>query len=169
MKRLLATAALTLAFCAPAFAAPPTTAQVERLLQAMDAEKVVDQMIPTMMQQSRMMLDQGLAGEALDDIDRARAQRLMDKQEASLRAMVAWDKIKPIYMRVYTQTLTDKEVEAMTAFYSSPEGHSVMQKMPQILQASMMEMQPLMQASMQKMLQDLQREMDAGKGAAPKK
>lgn len=166
MKRLLATFALSLILSTPAFAAPPSQAQVERLLQVMDARKVVDQMMPAMMQQSRSLLEQTLTGERFSEADRARAERLMDNQETALRQMLAWDKIKPIYMRVYTRTLTDKEVDAMTAFYSSPEGRSVMQKMPQIMQVSMIEMQPLMQESMQKLMQDLQKELETGKDAA---
>ena len=73
MKRLLAPLALALTLAAaPAFAAPPTAAQVERLLQVMDAQKMADQMIPAMMQQSRAMLAQSLPADTTP-ADRARA------------------------------------------------------------------------------------------------
>ena len=71
----------------------------------------------------------------------------------------SWDKLKPIYLRVYTDTMTADEVLAMTRFYESPEGRSVMQKMPQIIQRTMQEMQPIAEAAMQKMMQDLDAEM----------
>lgn len=159
MKRLLAPLALVLTLAAaPAFAAPPTAAQVERLLQVMDAQKMVDQMIPAVMQQSRLMLDQNLPANVSPE-DRARAERLMAGQEASLREMLAWKNLQPIYTRVYTDTLSAEEVTAMTRFYESPEGRSVMQKLPQIMQRSMVEMQPLVQSSMKKMMQTLEAEM----------
>ncbi len=159
MKRLLAPLALALTLAAaPAFAAPPTAAQVERLLQVMDAQKMADQMIPAMMQQSRAMLAQSLPADTTP-ADRARAERLVASQEASLREMLAWKNLQPIYLRVYTDTLSAEEVTAMTRFYESPEGRSVMQKLPLIMQRSMVEMQPLVQQSMQKMMQTLEAEM----------
>ena len=58
----------------------------------------------------------------------------------------------------------------MTRFYESPEGRSVMQKLPLIMQRSMVEMQPLLQSSMQKMMQTLEAEVGKDASApAPKK
>ncbi len=166
MKRLFAPLALALTLAAaPAFAAPPSAAQVERLLQVMDAQKMADQMIPAMMQQSRAMLAQSLPADTTP-ADRARAERLVASQEASLREMLAWKNLQPIYLRVYTDTLSAEEVTAMTRFYESPEGRSVMQKLPQIMQRSMVEMQPLVQQSMQKMMQTLEAEMAKGAPAS---
>ena len=50
----------------------------------------------------------------------------------------------------------------MTRFYESPEGRSVMQKMPQLLQRTMQEMQPLAQSAMEKMMADMEAEMAKG-------
>ena len=170
MKRLFAPLALALTLAAaPAFAAPPTPAQVERLLQVMDAQKMADQIIPAMMQQTRQSLEQYFPADA-DPADRARADHLVAGQEASLREMLAWKNLQPIYTRVYTDTLSAEEVTAMTRFYESPEGRSVMQKLPLIMQRSMVEMQPLLQSSMQKMMQTLEAEVGKDASApAPKK
>lgn len=166
MKRLILASFLAVATSfASAQAAPPTQQQVEKLLDAMEAQKVVDQMIPAMMQQAGGMVDQMLATESATTADRERAQGLMKSQEQHLREMLAWNNLKPIYIKVYTDTLSDKEVLAMTRFYQSPEGRSVMQKLPQIMQRSMVEMQPLLESSIQKMTQDIQKEFDSGKPA----
>lgn len=166
MKRLAHASLLAAVIsCACAHAAPPSQQQVETLLDAMEAQKVIDQVIPAMMQQSTGMVDQMLTKENASAEDRARAQRLMQSQEQNLRDMLAWDKLKPIYVKVYTDTLSDKEVQAMTLFYQSPEGRSVMQKLPQIMQRSMVEMQPLLESSMRKMTQDIQKEFGDDKPA----
>ena len=165
MKKLLTVIILGLAVMSSAAqAAPPSSAQIERLLQVMEAQKIVDQMIPAMMQQSRMMVEQNLAksdtSEAdTSEADKARANQVMASQEASLRAMLSWTNLKPVYLRVYSDTLSAEEVLAMTRFYESPEGRSVMQKMPQILQRTMVELQPLAQSAMEKMMADLETEM----------
>ncbi|MBE2210519.1 MAG: DUF2059 domain-containing protein [Xanthomonadaceae bacterium] len=159
MKKILATLVLGLLLAGSAQAAPPTTAQIEHLLQVMDAKKVIDQLLPAMMQQSRALVDQQLASSDASAVDRARVERLLAAQESTVRDMLSWDKLKPIYLRVYTDTMTADEVLAMTRFYESPEGRSVMQKMPQIIQRTMQEMQPIAEAAMQKMMQDLDAEM----------
>lgn len=63
------------------------------------------------------------------------------------------------HVRVYADTLNAEEVLAMTRFYESPEGRSVMQKMPKVIQRTMQEMQPLAQAAMQKMMAELEAEL----------
>jgi uncharacterized protein len=45
---------------------------------------------------------------------------------------------------VYADTFTQKEIDGMTAFYASPVGHAVIQKMPLVLTNSMAEMQKRM-------------------------
>ncbi|WP_158601729.1 DUF2059 domain-containing protein [Solilutibacter pythonis] len=157
MKRLSFALALALA-AAAVFAAPPSQRQVEKLLDTMEAQKIVDQMIPAMLEQVREMADQMLAEENASQAERERARRLLAKQEAELRDTLAWAKLEPIYTRVYADTLTDQEVEAMTAFYDSPEGRGVMRKLPEIMRRSMIEMRPMMQASMQKMMRDIESE-----------
>ena len=160
MKKLLTVIILGLAVMSSTVqAAPPSSAQIERLLQVMEAQKIVDQMIPAMMQQSRMMVEQNLAKSDTSEADKARANQVMASQEASLRAMLSWTNLKPVYLRVYSDTLSAEEVLAMTRFYESPEGRSVMQKMPQILQRTMVELQPLAQSAMEKMMAELQTEM----------
>lgn len=151
MKHLLATLSLAFALCSgPALATPPSPAQVERLLQVMEAEAMTEQMVTTTMEHVRTNLQQPTA------------QADLAKQEAFMREMLAWDVLKPIYIRVYTQTLEAGEVEALTAFYSSPEGRSVMAKLPLLMQRSMQEIQPHLQNALQKMMGELESEKAAG-------
>ncbi len=59
-----------------------------------------------------------------------------------------WKKLEPVMVRVYQQSLSQSEVDAMTAFYRTPAGQAVMKKMPLIMQNSMHEMQGVMQEMM---------------------
>ena len=60
MKRLIAAFLLGLALAGPASAGPPDTARIEHLLEVMEANKIVDQMLPMLAQQTRAMLEQQL-------------------------------------------------------------------------------------------------------------
>ena len=165
VKKLLIPLLLGLAFAGNVEAAPPTPAQIDRLLQVMDAQKVIDQMVPAMMQATRTQMEQLLDRNQASQADRDRMQRILAAQEASVRDMLSWDKLKPLYVRVYSDTMTADEVLAMTRFYESPEGRSVMQKMPQILQRTMQEMQPLAESAVQEMMDEIEAEIGESKPA----
>lgn len=161
MKRLLLAPFIALAFAtAPVHAAPPSEQDLEKLMVAMGAEKITEQMIPAIMSQSRQVIEQSLPA---DEEKRARAQRILAAQEAELRKMLTWSRLQPIYTQVYADTLTDKEVQALTVFYESPEGRSLMQKLPQIMQRTMAEMQPMVLESIQNMVQSVEKEMSQDK------
>ena len=165
VKKLLIPLLLGLAFAGNVEAAPPTPAQIDRLLQVMDAQKVIDQMVPAMMQATRTQMEQLLDRNQASQADRDRMQRILAAQEASVRDMLSWDKLKPLYVRVYSDTMTADEVLAMTRFYESPEGRSVMKKMPQILQRTMQEMQPLAESAVQEMMDEIEAEIGESKPA----
>ena len=122
-------------------------------------------MVPAMMQATRTQMEQLLDRNQASQADRDRMQRILAAQEASVRDMLSWDKLKPLYVRVYSDTMTADEVLAMTRFYESPEGRSVMQKMPQILQRTMQEMQPLAESAVQEMMDEIEAEIGDEKPA----
>ena len=49
-------------------------------------------------------------------------------------------------MKVYAETFTQSEIDAMTFFYSSPAGHAVMVKLPLVAKNSMAAMQEQMKS-----------------------
>lgn len=161
MKRLVLAAALALALAAPlAQAAPPTVAQVDAMLQAMDAPKAMDGILAQMGASSRQM-GQSMLGADVTAEQRATFDRVMQEQDRVMREALRWENLAPIYRTVYTETFTAGEVEAMTRFYASPEGRSIMAKLPQAMGRTMQEMQPLMQTLMQQVQTSLQKELAA--------
>ena len=162
MKRLITTLFLGIALSGPASAGPPDTARIEHLLEVMEANKIVDQMLPILTQQTRAMIEQQLDQKKADPAQRQRVQRMMESQEAGMRKLLTWKKLKPAYVRVYADTLSAAEVDAMARFYESPEGRSVRLKMPQILQRTMVEMQPLIVSLMQEQAARMRAEIEAG-------
>jgi hypothetical protein len=159
MKRLVLAVALALA-TPLAQAAPPTAAQVDALLQAMEAPKTMDGILAQMSASSQQM-GQSMLGAAATDEQRARLDRVMQEQDRMLREAMRWETLAPIYRSVYIETFSADEVEAMTRFYASPEGRSIMAKLPQAMARTMQAMQPMMQALMQQVQESLQKELAA--------
>lgn len=156
---LAITAALAFA-CAPAFAVNPatptetastkaTTADIDRLLEVMDMQTMMAGMMQQMADSQRTMVVDAF-GSDMSDAERTRMQGVLDKTSAIVQQELSWKAVEPLMRKVYTQVFSKKEVAAMIAFYSSPEGSSILQKSPQAMALTMQEMQPLMMTTMEK-------------------
>lgn len=147
-----------------AHAAPPNDAQVDALMDTMDMRRTLDEMSVQMDTMSESMGLQMLGVDATPE-QRASLKRITAQQQGAMRKALSWDTMAPIYRRIYTRLFSADEVEAMTAFYGSEHGRSIMRKMPQAMQLSMQEMQPMMQtmiADMQKTLETELKNVDSG-------
>jgi hypothetical protein len=137
-------------------AAPPSDVQVEALMDTMDMRRTLDEMFVQMDTMSESMGLQMLGDDATSE-QRASLKRITAQQQGAMRKAMSWDTMAPIYRRIYTRLFSAEEVEAMTAFYGSENGRSIMRKMPQAMQLSMEEMQPMMQT----MIADMQKNIES--------
>ena len=151
---------------APATANPPSEASIKQLLEVMQARKLVD----SVMQQMDTLMLQAVAQAAQGQTIPPKVQKEIDRQRAEMIAMMkdllAWEKLEPIYVRIYQKSFTQQELDGMLAFYKTPAGSAVITKMPLIMQNTMEEMQSMMGPVMEKvrkMQQDVAAQMKADK------
>jgi len=163
MKKLLAILSL-LVISAAAQAAPPSEASVNRLLDAMQVDKVLDAIKPQLEGMMKQMEQQAQSGKTLSAAD----QKVFDKFHARVIAIMnknlTMATLRPQYVRIYAQNFSQEEVDGMTAFYESPTGKAVVTKLPGVMQTVMAEMPktlaPMMQ-EMQKAGKDMSDELAA--------
>lgn len=55
---------------------------------------------------------------------------------AEIKKELQWSKLKEPYIDLYMSLFNEKEITAMTQFYQSPEGHSILEKMPELMKKS---------------------------------
>ncbi|MCW2270287.1 hypothetical protein D3C77_26180 [compost metagenome] len=96
------------------------------------------------------------------------------KANAALDQAIGWNKLKPDMVKLYTRTFTESELKDLVAFYQSPLGKKVLEKMPQVTQQSAQLTQQKLESAVpvvNKLLADMTKELDpnAGKAAAPAK
>lgn len=166
---LLSTTLLSLALlgAAPAQAAPPSDAQIDRLMQAMDYDRMKSEIVQQMSESTQGMAE-AMGGGKLSPAQRQSLQRSMDKMMARTDQMLSWQNVAPIYRKVYRETFEAGEVQALTDFYATAEGRSILQKMPRALGRTMQEMQPLMKSMFEQIQKDLQKDIQqiSAEGAA---
>lgn len=84
--------------------------------------------------------------------------KFFKKYTALVREELSWKKLEQPVMVTYRQVFTEPEVRELIEFYQSPLGRKMLDKMPELMQASMVSMQESMQGLMPK-LQELQKEL----------
>lgn len=155
--------ALCLLLAAPVLAndAPPSDESIKTLLELTDARKLLegmhgqlDAMMNRVMQQS---IDQASKGKALTARQLAIIDGMKAKMTAVIDEMLSWDKLQPLYFRLYRQTFTQDDVDGITAFYRTPAGQALLQKMPLLMTNMMQEYAGMMQP-MQQRIMDIARD-----------
>jgi uncharacterized protein len=131
LKKLLVT---MISFCVvSAFAAPPTAQSVETLILNNGLKSGLDNAatgIQTRMQQS--MLQAVLAenkGTPISSGQRAAMDKVTPPVTAILKEELSFEKLKPDFMALYQQNLTQEEVNQLIALYKQPGYVDLMRKM----------------------------------------
>jgi hypothetical protein len=122
-------------------------ADIDRLLQVMDAKSMMDKVMRQVSASQQAMVEDAF-GKDVSDADRARVRGMVARTNAIMLKHMSWADLEPVLRKVYSQVFDKREVDAMIAFYSSREGASILKKTPQVLATSMQEIQPIIRAAM---------------------
>lgn len=155
MKLLLAAvAAFTLLCFAPSLHAqddPKRAAAAEELLKAMHTDELMVKQKEAMQKMMASFLPKTLTPEQL--------KKAQDAQAVALDAVfkeLTWESLKPDFVEIYSSVFTEDELNQLIAFYKTPIGQKLIEKMPelqaksmQIMQARMKTLMPAIQKAMQ--------------------
>jgi hypothetical protein len=128
----------------PAAAEPPTPASIERLFRQVELEKMVQQMAAQSDQMMRAGMEEAVNQNNPTPEMRERVAALQDKMSGVIRDELSFPKLKPLIAKVYADTFTQEEVDSLIAFYESPGGRALINKMPLVMNRTMMIMQQRM-------------------------
>lgn len=145
--------------------APPSDADVERLLTAARAQSLLDTMLPQMEAMQQQQLAQATQGRELSAQQRQQLDRIQARTTEIMRRALAWEAMRPLYIDLYKKTFSKQDVEAMTAFYESPAGRSLLDKTPTLMQHLMGAIQEKMAPLFKELEGDLQQIAAEGAGA----
>ena len=145
MKQLILAIALMATF--PAFAAekPASEASIRELLALTDAKNLLNgvyQQMDGMLEQS---LKQSMGDKPLNDEQQKLAAEMRAKIVELMQADMGWEKLEPIYIKLYTDTFTQTDIDGMLKFYKTPAGGALLKKMPLLMQNVMQMMTTQMQ------------------------
>ena|SRR5215469_4707682 len=168
-KRIVTAVALfcSVGFCT-IFAAdnPPSEASIKQLLEVGQAHKLIDTMTAQMEGYMNQVMQQATQGERVTPEIQKHIDSFEAEITAALKEVLDWNKLEPMYVRVYQKSFTQGEVDGLIAFYKTPTGQALLTKMPVVMQNTLSEMQQMMQPMiqrMQRMQQDVVAEIQGQK------
>lgn len=134
---------------APSPNAPsPKTAKIERMMELTNSQSNVDQMTAQILKMLPSAVPPNLSPEA-----KAKFEEIQRKSVDLIKRQMSWQRMRPQYAKLYEDLFTPEELDGMIAFYESPAGQSMLKKMPELVQRSMM----LGQSAFNEIIPELQR------------
>ena len=160
MKTFIASAMIVLSIWSSVSYADEVSRKViaEDLLTAMKS----DQMIKPVFNQVRSMMEQQFAQMGAPEAMRPILKKYIEKVLNVMEETLNWQKLKADIVSIYVQTFTEDELSGMLAFYKSPVGQSVIDKMPIAMQNSMLIMQkhmPQIQVKLRQISEEMAQEI----------
>lgn len=111
---------------------PTKEAKIERMLQLTNVDATIDQMLNQMkaMAASQVPPDTSLEG-------RTKAMELQGKIMDVVKARMSWEKLSPMYVKIYSEVFSEEEINGILAFYESPAGRAMLTKTPALIAKTM--------------------------------
>ena len=139
----IAVTLLIICMAATAMAAPASEKSIKQLLAVTHAqklsEKAQDQVNTTM----DKLIQQALNGRVPTASQQQAITRMKDRFMNLMDKELTWERLEPMYIRLYKESFTEEEVAGMISFYQTAAGKAVINKLPVLMQKVMQEMQKI--------------------------
>jgi uncharacterized protein len=132
-------------------------AKAEEYLRVSHTEQMLSQSMSTMLTQTKSGMLQQMFGVTLTPEQTKASEELQDKLAVILTNALSWEKLKPLYIKVYADAFTEEELDGIIAFYKSPAGQAMIAKTPALMTKSAELVQQQMATAMpeiQKLMKD---------------
>jgi uncharacterized protein len=113
--------------------------KIERLLDLTNASRVIDQVFTQMKSMNASQIPPGSTPE-----QKAKAQEVHGKIMDLVKSRIGWDKLRPHYLKMYSETFSEEEIDGLLTFYESPAGKAMIEKMPVVMSKTMAMVRELM-------------------------
>jgi hypothetical protein len=135
-------------------------AKVRELFALLHVEHISDQIRSSVMSQTAGIPKQ-LFGPEISPENKAKFDVLQEKILQTVDAQVGWRVLEPQYVRLYTDTYTEEEINGIVAFYKTPAGAAMIAKSPelsakslQLVQSKMAALQPQLKQMVEDFVRD---------------
>ena len=119
---------------APYQARAADQAKVERLIAVLKVDRMMEKMTAFMEQAVEKGFVDSATKRGLTPAQIDRGRPVLVALKKSIDEAFSWDFFKPRIIKLYEEELTNEEIDAALAYYSSPQGQSMLAKQPMLMQ-----------------------------------
>jgi len=151
----------------PVMAQPASDATIREVLTVTKSEQLVQGIRGQVKAQLDGIVQKTIKETAPNAKQMQALNAMNEKMLAVLDEELAWSKREPVYVKMYRETFTEEEMLGMLAFYKTPAGQAMINKMPVLMQQVMGSMQTTL-ADMRPKIEKIQKDFFAEIDAASK-
>ena len=136
--------------------------KVRDLFVTMHMDHMLDQMMHSIQGEVQAMAQRAPGAEQMTAPQKKLAQDFMDKSMKVVNGSVGWTVLEPEYVKLYSATYSEAEIDGILAFYKSAVGQAMLAKTPelstggmQIVRSRMGDFQPKIQALQREYMKQL--------------
>ena len=170
MKRLFAASLLLVILPISAHADEASKrAKIEEVFTLLHMDKLTQQMMDATIAESKT-LTSGMIGTSLDADTQAKLDRFQSKVLGLITSQIGWQAMEPQYVDLYANTFTEAQIDDLLAFYKSPTGQVVIEKIPELTRNCMQLAQQKMialQPQLKEIMRDFVKEVTPPKSVRP--
>jgi hypothetical protein len=111
-------------------AVPPSDESILKMMNALQLQTTLDQLVAQLDAGMKSGLQQWTQGKELTPLQTAQIGQLEAKMSATIKEELAFAKVKDVYLQSLRESFTQDEVNGINAFYSSPAGKAMIEKLP---------------------------------------
>jgi hypothetical protein len=126
----------------------PTEDSIRQLLEVIQARKIIEAESKQIDGVYAAMINKFTEGKSLTDEQKKAIDAGRARITALVQGILTWDSMQQTFMKVYSETFSQSEIDGMIGFYSSPIGQAVVAKLPTAMQNAMGAMQERIQTLM---------------------
>ena len=131
-------------------------AKLEQLFDAMHMDRTMKQTMDAI-ENSVIPMTQQMFGKDVPEPMKKEVADLQKQMFGLIEEQMGWKAMEPTYIEIYSHNFTEEQIDDLVAFYRTPTGQALIEKLPAITaeaipaaQAKMVTLQP----QMQKLIQD---------------
>ena len=108
-------------------------AKIDELLTLMNVNQAQKQIMEQMKNMVRAQVAAQLGKTGAPANQLASADEVQKRIFDLMTERLSWDKMKPAYRKAYSDTFSEPEIDGILAFYRSPAGRAMIDKMPTLM------------------------------------
>ena len=134
-------------FSTNVWAEPASDSSIRLLLDITQSRKIVDGIAAQFGSLKDNTAQQALAGKTPTAKQKQAISNMKNRMVSLMKEELVWEKLEPMYLRIYSEAFSEEEVAGMLSFYKTPAGQAVIVKIPVLMPQTMVEVRRMLEGA----------------------